>query len=168
VERHGRLAIIFGYLRNVYVGVEAMKTIPYLFLDIDGVVNCNSTRQRHRGFIGIDPVLAAKVKRIIKTTGCRVVLSSMWRLDEESRAEVKRKVCNFIDVTGISPGGFRGMEVKTWLDEHKDLNIDRYAILDDAQDFYAEQPLFRTEWRTGITDEIAQQVIDHLMGVQHA
>lgn len=42
-----------------------------LFLDIDGVLN---TDHRH-----IDPVLCAKVERVLDTTGAVVVLSSAWR-----------------------------------------------------------------------------------------
>jgi hypothetical protein len=49
-----------------------------------------------------------------------------------------------------------------WLDQHPD--VTRYAILDDDSDFYADQPLFKTAWQTGITDEIAQQVTEYLNG----
>lgn len=37
-----------------------------VFLDIDGVLNCKSTRQRHKGFIGIDPVHVEILSRIIR------------------------------------------------------------------------------------------------------
>ena len=34
----------------------------------------------------------------------------------------------------------------------------RYAILDDGTDFRPGQPLFKTTWDTGLTDEIAAEV----------
>ena len=37
-----------------------------VFLDIDGVLNCKSTRQMHKDFIGIDPVHVEILSRIIK------------------------------------------------------------------------------------------------------
>ena len=45
-----------------------------LFLDIDGVVNRVGTRQRYRGFMGIDPVLAFKVRKIILDTDAALFL----------------------------------------------------------------------------------------------
>lgn len=137
-----------------------------LFLDIDGVVNCVTTAQRHRGVIGIDPYMALIVDRIIQATGCDVVLSSTWRLWEESRKEVERQVCKFIDVTKSMPlqGGSetheRGKEIAEWLSRHPE--VERYAILDDSTDFIPGQPLFKTMWSTGLTQEIANEVIAHL------
>lgn len=137
-----------------------------LFLDIDGVVNCVTTAQRHRGFIGIDPYMALLVDRIIQATGCEVVLSSTWRLFPESRKEVEKQVCKFIDVTKSMPlkGGVemheRGKEVAEWLSRHPE--VERYAILDDSRDFMPDQPLFNTSWSTGLTQEIANDVIAHL------
>lgn len=138
-----------------------------LFLDIDGVVNCAKTMQRHRGFIGIDPFMAFLVGRLVDRTGCKVVLSSTWRLDEASCEEVSKQVCKFIDVTprlfnGIYAPMERGHEIKDWLDRHPE--VTRYAILDDNSDMLKEQlpSFFKTSWETGITEEIAKQVEDHL------
>lgn len=130
-----------------------------LFLDIDGVCNFAGTRERYRGFIGIDPELMVRVKKIIEESGCLVVLSSTWRLDGESRAEVQRHV-KLHDVTPDMAGALRGAEVKAWLDWHPD--VECYAILDDNSDFSGHQHLFKTSFSTGITDEIASKVIEHL------
>lgn len=138
-----------------------MKT-KLLFLDIDGVVNCKTTVQRHEGFIGIDPKLAEFVKRIIKETGCEVVLSSTWRLSERGRNHVRERVCDFIDVTSRSASGFRGAEIQDWLLKNMQGKEYRYAILDDASDFYPSQPLYKTTWATGINASIAKRVIKHL------
>lgn len=138
-----------------------------LFLDIDGVVNCQFTTQRHRGFIGIDPYMALLVARIPEATGCKIVLSSTWRLNEEGREEVRQQVYDFIDVT---PSSFRiderwstrGEEIQAWLDEHPE--VTKYAILDDDRSMLESQlpNYFNTSWLVGITDEISQKVIEHL------
>jgi hypothetical protein len=133
-----------------------------LFLDIDGVVNRVGTRQRFRGFMGIDPFLASRVGKIILDTEAAVVLTSTWRIFQGGRKEVDRHVHQTFDVTPTADTGFRGEEVKMWLDQHPE--VTRYAILDDDTDFYDDQPLFKTNWRTGITDEVAQQVIAFLNG----
>lgn len=132
-----------------------------LFLDIDGVVNCATTTQRHRGAIGIDPYMAFIVGKIQLDTGCSVVLSSTWRLWEETRDEVRRQVVDFIDVTPDLPDSFRGSEINAWLADHPE--VTRYAIVDDATDFYLDQPLFKTNWDTGITEEIAKDITDYLL-----
>ncbi len=131
-----------------------------LFLDIDGVVNCITTAQRHRGTIGIDPYMALLVDRIVQATGAKIVLSSTWRLWESSRQEVRRQVGEFIDVTPEIGGAIRGQEIAEWLKGHPE--VMRYAILDDDSDMLPDQPFFKTSWAVGLTQEIADQVIQYL------
>lgn len=133
-----------------------------LFLDIDGVVNCKSTMQRHRGAIGIDPYMAFLVGKIQLDTGCEVVLSSTWRLWEDTREEVRKQVVQFMDITPSIAGGFRGAEVAAWLENNIMANVTKYAILDDESDFFPKQPLFKTEWEIGLTPEIANKVTEYL------
>lgn len=131
-----------------------------LFLDIDGVVNCEKTFQRHRGVIGIDPMMAFRVGKIVLDTDCKVVLSSSWRHSKEGIAEVERQVVPLLDRTPNSDKGFRGDEVAAWLAEHP--KVTAYAILDDDSDFHAGQHHFKTSWKEGITDDIMHAVIKHL------
>lgn len=134
-----------------------------LFLDIDGVVNCKSTKERHPAapsIIGIEPVLVALVKQIVDQTGCVIVLSSSWRLYGPDLDHVK----TFFELADITPDkrGLtdRGCEVIAWLDQHPEVTA--HAILDDNSDFHKDQPLFLTSWDTGINQDIADQVINHL------
>lgn len=132
-----------------------------LFLDIDGVCNCEeSFKFQYRGFTGIDPNMAFLVGKIVLYTDCEVVLSSSWRHSPESVKEVEAQVVKLLGVTPDSAEGFRGDEVKAWLAEHPE--VTRYAILDDDGDFYPDQNLFQTTWKTGITEEIADKVIHFL------
>lgn len=134
-----------------------------LFLDMDGVCNCLANFQNeHQGVYQIDPDMMARVQRIVRETGCEVVLSSSWRMDSDGRDAVKKHV-KLRDITPVR-GGLRGEEVKIWLRWHPEYEV--YAILDDSSDFYGYQHLFRTRWDTGLTDEIADAVIKHLNGVE--
>jgi hypothetical protein len=140
-----------------------------LFLDIDGVVNCKTTTQRHRGAIGIDPYMAFLVGKIQLNTGCEVVLSSSWKNWPEGINEVERQVINIFDRTpNLNLVHYedkpRGNEIKRWLDRHPE--VEAYAILDDNSDMLDEQlpHFFKTSWDTGITEEIATRVTDYLNG----
>ena len=139
-----------------------------LFLDIDGV--CNSLEYAARNGMNLwhktDPELVKLVRQIIKETGCKVVLSSTWRLYPEAKAVVRRDVCKFIDCTKDMQAGAkrgvveRGLEVQEWLDRHP--AVEQYAILDDEPDFLPNQWLFKTTFEKGLTPEIAEAVIHHL------
>ena len=132
-----------------------------LFLDIDGVVNNKRTNENFEGFIAIDPAMAALVQRIVQNTGCEIVLSSSWRLFQNIRNEVERKICKFSDITPILHAP-RGYEIKVWLTLHPE--IDHYAILDDAESILPEQRanFFQTTWESGLTEDIALAVEKHL------
>jgi len=142
------------------VAVKRREAVKVLFLDIDGVVNKVGTHARYRDSVAIDPFLAFRIGKIVVDTGCQVVLSSTWRLFPDRRRAVEVYVTDILDITPIAAGDFRGDEVRAWLAGHPE--VTRYAILDDCDDFYHDQPLFRTSWLTGITDEIAQRVIEWL------
>jgi hypothetical protein len=148
-----------------------------LFLDIDGVVNCKDTftQTKRPGPYPLDSYMAFLVGRIQLETGCKVVLSSAWRLHPEGIQNVSERVVELLDITpsvkwdGVPKFArghwwknheLRGDEINAWLEKHPE--VEKYAILDDSLDFYDNQPLFRTTWEKGLTDEIAEQVIQHL------
>ena len=134
-----------------------------LFVDIDGVVNSRRTKKNFEGFMTVDPAMAALVQRVVRNTGCEIVLSSSWRLYQYSRDEVERKVCKFADITSILYAP-RGFEIKAWLTLHPE--IQHYAILDDAESILPEQRanFFQTTWESGLTEDIALAVEKHLNG----
>lgn len=150
-----------------------------LFLDIDGVCNNSRTTARFDGFIGLDPFMCLLVDRIIQATGCKVVLSSSWRHEPHSVAKIKSDVCELYGMTPVI-GGLRGEEIKQWLDSYHytvklsvptgaatieyQPEVTRYAILDDNSDMLPEQMgnFFKTTWEVGLTEEIANKVIEYL------
>jgi len=111
--------------------------------------------------MAIDPAMAALIQRIVQNTGCEIVLSSSWRLFQNGRDEIERKVCKFADITPILYAP-RGYEIKAWLTLHPE--IQHYAILDDAESILPEQRanFFQTTWESGLTDDIALAVEKHL------
>lgn len=146
-----------------------------LFLDIDGVVNKqeNFNPSKKPGPYPLDVYCAFLVGRIQLQTGCEVVLSSSWRNHPEGVENVSERVVRLLDKTPDIyndkpvfargrewPHSIRGDEVNAWLSEHPE--VTKYAILDDDGDFYDDQPLFQTTFKEGLTDEIAEAVIEHL------
>lgn len=134
-----------------------------LFLDLDGVVNTARTPVDEQGF-ALDPYMAFLVGRIVEATGCKVVLSSAWRYGGQRTLDyVAQRIVPLHDITPMSNGlTSRGLEIKEWLLNHND--VDKYAILDDAEDMLDEQlpNFFKTSFYEGLTDEIANRVIEHL------
>jgi hypothetical protein len=135
--------------------------VKVLFLDIDGVVNNKRTDKKFRNLMAIDPAMAALIQRIVQNTGCEIILSSSWRLFQNGRDEIERKVCKFADITPILHAP-RGHEIKVWLTLHPE--IEHYAILDDAESILPEQRanFFQTTWESGLTEDIALAVEKHL------
>lgn len=134
-----------------------------LFLDIDGVVNCRLTPQTD-GW-PIDPYMALLVGRIVIATDCKIILSSSWRHSQEGIDIVSKKVMPVFDKTTTENFGTvsRGTEIKEWLQAHPE--VTHYAILDDNNDMYKDQMshFFHTSFQTGLTEEMANKVIEHLL-----
>lgn len=140
-----------------------------LFLDIDGVVNKqeNFDRSKNPGPYPIDSYCAFLVGRIQLQTSCEVVLSSSWRHHPEGVQNVSERVVQLLDKTPTThlykyEDKPRGHEIKMWLDKHPE--VEKYAILDDDSDMLDEQlpSFFQTSFKEGLTDEIAEKVIEHL------
>lgn len=134
-----------------------------LFLDVDGVMNCQGTFTKDpNATFPIDQYMAFLVGKIVLETGCKVVLSSSWKHHKDSIDYIHRRIVNIYDTTP-DVGSVRGDEIKAWLDNSK-YKVDRYAILDDNSDMLPEQMpnFFKTQWLVGITEDIASAVITHL------
>lgn len=116
-----------------------------IFLDIDGVVNCNSTKERCRNIVGVEQDKIALVKQIVEATGAKIVLSSTWRLDspvfENGRTvnagdfeylvgEFAKQGLEFFDVTPSHPDQWRGREILEWLSRAEE-PVEGYVVIDD-------------------------------------
>lgn len=145
-----------------------------VFLDFDGVLNCESwmhcvtDTRRANGFPPqsafdrdkeeLDPSRVKLVSDFCIEESASIVVSSSWRklmsmadLWDVLRSTGMDKAIQIIGVTPNSSTGFRGTEVLMWLDEHSvNCNVTKCVIFDDDGDFYSHQPLVKTTWEEGL------------------
>ena len=148
-----------------------------IFLDIDGVLNYHDCWARRenvgRGTSVWDNECIAQLNRIIKETSAKIVVSSTWRIHEESYKQVTDKMGiegEFLGKTSHTlwrkmDNCQRGDEIGEWLKDHQDLNIEKFVILDDDSDMsYLIDHLVQTEFMgKGLTKELADEAIKMLM-----
>ena len=131
-----------------------------IFLDIDGVLNCDKTRNPRKFPYVVDPTLLARLKRLLKATGAKVVLSSSWRCDPVGLLAARHWGVPFVDVCPDKPKSARGQEMLEWLSQHP--KVTRFVIIDDEDDGLDDLPLFQPSAKTGLTPEIAKGVERYL------
>jgi HAD domain in Swiss Army Knife RNA repair proteins len=133
-----------------------------VFLDIDGVLNCEKTRNP-RGLPYIaEPKLVARFKHLLKQTRAKAVLSSTWRYDPAGLFSAKRWGIPFVSVTPDMPKRPRRDEILAWLRKHP--SIKRFAVIDDEDDDLDDLPLFQPSATMGLSNEIVRGVIKYLDG----
>ena len=159
-----------------------------IFLDIDGVLNC-STSKSHcvedngRVIKGIDSDKVKRLAKIVEATGAQIILSSDWKdgwrkyyaSQKPSHAKYldnhlyKKGKLTIKDKTPNTNKGtwFRGEEILTYLRSHSD--ITDYVILDDTffEDFSIkeiEEHLVLTDYKVGLTDTDVEKAIKILGG----
>jgi hypothetical protein len=133
-----------------------------LFLDIDGVLNCSTTRNpRHFPYV-VDKRLLARLRKLLDRTGAKVVLSSTWRLDPIGLFAAKHWGVPFIGVCPDRPRSPRCKEILSWLSDHP--RTTRYAVIDDEDDELDQLPLFQPSGKTGLTMDIVKGAAAYLNG----
>lgn len=119
-----------------------------IFLDITGVLCSMRSAAAHGGYPApgnpaswdrFDETAIALLRAAVTHTGARVVLASTWRDIVNLGALEYRLGIKIHDVTRSSTadGDTRGARVVDWLAAHPE--VERYAILDDDDDFYQNQ-----------------------------
>lgn len=142
-----------------------------LFLDIDGVMNSlehkGLGKGRISGLMGIDQFHVQHLKRIVDETGCSIVLSSTWRCNLNWKRGLSKHgmpksiISSIIDRTPITMDRYRGEEIDMWLKDNKFEGV--FAIVDDDSDMEPHMDkLVKTSYRTGLTSEIADLLIQNL------
>jgi hypothetical protein len=85
-----------------------------IFLDIDGVLNCDETPNARKLPYIIDNRLLARFSELVKATNATVVLSSTWRVDPVGVLAAKYYNVPFDDVCPDMPGAPRCEELVSW------------------------------------------------------
>jgi hypothetical protein len=133
-----------------------------IFLDIDGVLNCDATPNPRRFPYIVDGRLLTRFRHLVDATQAKVVLSSTWRVDPIGLLAAKFYEVPFSDICPDMPDAPRCEELISWLGAHPE--VTRYAVLDDSDDCLDELPLFQPSAKTGLTPEIATGIDDFLAG----
>lgn len=159
-----------------------------IFLDIDGVLNCRSTREEAYGFLGIENEKVELLKKIVDKTKAKIVLVSTWKDEwEKGRAlsdigqymidKLKMHDLEIFDKTkDILPEMAKGLEIcnaSALLSRGEGIfiyllenEIDGYVILDDRQFDYDRYDLtdnlVKTNMKTGLDLALTLKAIDIL------
>lgn len=138
-----------------------------LFLDVDGVLNTYDSD----GYLNINKNRLRILRRILEETGCRIVVSSTWRISHDTRARLVNKlkwkgleVYGWTTTEKLLDDQKRGHEIEHWLDTHE--GIDSYCIIDDDNDMLPSQAnhFVLIDGRVGLTDAYANVIIQILNG----
>ena len=116
-----------------------------IFLDYDGVVNSlwfqDVNGEPNFNFPSDDKVnntqAIAWLNKLCRETGAKIVVTSTWRnADNYKECLYNAGLNKNIDILGKTKklGTKRGIEIQKWLDENKNLNIEKFVILDDDMD----------------------------------
>lgn len=146
-----------------------------LFLDIDGVLATAETQRI--GMNVFDPKCVQELHRIVQETGCKIVLSSTWRLGglesihdplrnaSIGKPEQLRLIMDaLLDITPISDNMHRGLEIRQWIEEN-DFSGNFVIVDDDSFDMAAvSEQLVLTQFETGLTSKEADEIINMFSG----
>lgn len=158
-----------------------------IFLDIDGVLNTERylrVQVQKFGYkdlatmqYNFDPVALNNLKEIIETINANIVISSTWRLNRDNNESSKEwsELIRNLDsvgigdkVIGITPivtdsknMPVRWLEIKRWLQENTDINIEEFIIIDDEWEMgeYTETNFARCWSYSGLTSEVKEKVL---------
>ena len=136
-----------------------------IFLDIDGVLNNIASLCYH---VHIDPNLVRTLQDVVEQTEAKIVLSSSWRVFGQDNVEFMLSRLG-LHAERLPPtprlGGFRGDEVKAWLDQYQEYyGVTHYVIVDDGSDFLYDQKeyLVQTDSRHGLLRDHGHKMIELL------
>ena len=140
----------------------AKRATRIIFLDIDGVLNCASTKNPRKLPYVVDRKLLKRFMGLVQRTKAKVVLSSTWRYDPAGLFSAKYWGIPFIDTIPDMPNKPRAVEIKTWLNQHP--YVERFVVIDDEDDELDELPLFQPSSSSGITQGIVRGIEKYLSG----
>jgi len=150
-----------------------------IFLDIDGVFVTHKSIDRFHNGKQFGPENVKEFNRIIRRTGAKIVVSSVWRLYNSFEGLVAELRSNGLEGTfiGTTPripaaSAVRGLEIQAWMDRWKRIwrakkdTIESFVILDDDSDMHHLMPrLVKTTFAEGLTQKEGDRVFQ-MLGVR--
>lgn len=156
-----------------------------LFLDIDGVLNSGNYIKRLDGRFDdpkyqIDPDAVVRLNAITDLTGCKIVVSSTWRIAfirHPTPLDALQRCLRAYDITGEVIGmtpdkvncvrNCRGKEIQSWLDDHYN-EVEKFVIIDDDSDMgRLKNHLIKTLFADGIQDTHVRKIVE-ILGMKNS
>ncbi len=128
-----------------------------------------------------DPVALKNLKDIVEKTDAYIVLSSTWRINKEveDKSQLWNEFINNMKVEGLEKRVIgttpvlmdnekivfqRCNEIKQWLTENTDKNIEKFVIIDDEWEMgeYTNTNFARCWSYSGLNNEVKEKVLDIL------
>ena len=132
-------------------------SLKIVFLDVDGVLNCSSTKDTCDGYVGIDDEKVKLLKKIVGMSNAKIVLTSTWKFYWHKELGLKNKQDSFanhldkkLNEQGLSimdktedEGLNRGDGILEYIRHLKWKGVDvyKFVILDDEMFDYKETKL---------------------------
>lgn len=112
-----------------------------IFLDIDGVLNCQSSKSREPGgCTGIDDARVKLLREIVDATGAKIVLTSTWQMEWKPEGitssgrylinKLWRERLKIFSRTGKWNWNDRGQGIIDWISNAPE-NVESWVVLDD-------------------------------------
>ena len=161
-----------------------------IFLDFDGVLNSGDNSEVLTNMVAENPELMQMYKPgimfdercvrwlewIIRETGCKIVISSSWRLYYNldqlqtiwNELSLPGEIIGYtpfetgilmLDKQEITRDFERGREIQSWLNDNKP---DTYCIVDDDYDMLPHQVFVQTDPEFGLTADTAKLIVNYL------
>lgn len=142
---------------NIVFGIDNTPGRKLIFLDIDGVLNSSSTKDRCGVYVGIEDKKVELLKQLVDTTKAKLVLISTWRytwFKEDYLKPEQDELANYlddklgkygltiIDKTDDEAIG-RGQGILEYLEHlnNQNIKVDNYVVIDDEMFDYKETKL---------------------------
>jgi hypothetical protein len=141
------------------MGIVFKPSLKIIFLDIDGVLNCSTTKDKCLFYTGVEDKKIGYLKQIVDATKAKIVLVSTWRYTwykepnlksqqdelatylDDRLAKQDLSIFDKIDDEAIN----RGEGILDYISKLKqqDIDVDDFAILDDEFSDYMSARLLR-------------------------
>ncbi|MBV9262496.1 MAG: hypothetical protein JO205_14110 [Pseudolabrys sp.] len=133
-----------------------------IFFDVDGVLNCAKTANPCDRTYILDRTLVVRLQQLVRKTGAKLVMSSSWRHEPNAMRVFNRSGIVLFDRIGKGSKRERRRGILRWVKRHP--QVERFAILDDEDQYFEGLPLFQASPRTGLTADLARDLANYLNG----
>lgn len=170
--------------KNIYkeLGLKPRPEMKLIFLDVDGVLNCSTTKDLCEFYTGIEDKKVAILKQIVDKTDAKIVLISTWRYTwnkENSLKSEQEELATYLDekleAQGLSifdkidnEAIGRGQGIIEFIDNLKinGFDVEQFVIIDDEMFDYKETKLtkylIQTGYKEGLTKKHISKAVEKL------